>query len=271
VGHRAVAATIASVIVFTTMLLANAAVYSAENSYLGASNLSAAQLQEHNYALLFVGLSSFSSLAKAQSFLQSTPMDCSSPQPYLDSLAGSQGSEGKNQSVWYSVESSWSYAAESGFASAPGDALLPAQFDGYSGGDLNLQVTTNVDETFAGGLPSLSAQSIEVVHIPVQPLRAASQCLSALSELRAALSTVHSCNSAVVSQYVSLARTRSAVLGSFDAGASTSTVGGRCVVSYWVTTTETGLQGVSGAFQWTVFGSGSLSTLSPPVSVPFET
>src|SRR5580658_2689809 len=107
------------------MLLANAAVYSAENSYLGASNLSAAQLQEHNYATLFVGLSSFSALAKAQSFLQSTPMDCSSPQPYLDSLVGSQGSEGKNQSVWYSVESSWGYAAASG--SGTGDALLPAQ------------------------------------------------------------------------------------------------------------------------------------------------
>ncbi|MDA4136189.1 MAG: hypothetical protein OK449_04210 [Thaumarchaeota archaeon] len=256
--RRAVAATIASVIVFTTMLLANAAVYSAENSYLGASNLSAAQLQEHDYSILFVGLSSFSTLAKTQSFLQSTPMDCSSPQPYLDSLSGSDGSGGKNQSVWYSVESSWSYVSASG--SAQGDALLPTQFDGFSGGDLNLQVTTRVNETFVGGLPSFSAQSVEVVHLPVQPLRAASQCLSALSELRIALSTVHSCNSAVVNQYVALARTRSAVLGSFDAGASTSTVGGHCVVSYWVMTTETGLQGVSGAFQWTVFGSGSLST-----------
>jgi len=39
-----------------------------------------------------------------------------------------------------------------------------------------------------GGLPSFSAQFVEVVHLSVAPLHAASECLSALSELRGVLS-----------------------------------------------------------------------------------
>jgi hypothetical protein len=257
-GRRAVAATIASVVVFTTMLLANAVVYSAENSYLGATALSSAQLQEHDYASVLVGLSSYSSLAKAQSFLQATPMDCSSSQAYLDSLTGTQGVEGKNQSIWYSSASSWGYVSAS--VSVRGDALLPSQFDGYSQGDLNLQVVTGVNETFVGGLPSYSVQDVEVVHLSVQPQLMAARCLSALSELGNALSTVQSCSSSGLVGAVSLAQTRSPILGSFEAGAAADTVAGRCVVDYWVTTTQTGIQGVSGTFQWTVFDSGSLST-----------
>jgi hypothetical protein len=240
------------------MLLANAVVYSAENSYLSATTLSSAQLQEHDYASVLAGVASYSSLASTQSILQSTPMDCSSSQAYLDSLGGTQDVKANNQSIWYSETSSWGYASAP--VSPRSDALLPSQFDGYTEGDLNLQVITGVNETFAGGLPSYAIQDIEVVHLSIQPQRMATQCLSALSDLRSALLTVHSCDSSVVIRDVSLVQARSPIFGSFEAGASTSTVAGRCTVDYWVTTTQTGIQGVSGTFQWTVFGSGSLSS-----------
>jgi hypothetical protein len=256
--RSAVAATIASVVVFTTMLLANAAIYSAQNSYQGALTLSAAQSQERSYASVLFGISSYASLARTQSFLQSTPMDCSDSQSYLDSLSGSQSGDENNQSVWYSARSSWGYVAAP--ASAQDDSFLPLQFDGYSVGDLNLEVVTAVNETFAGGLPSYSVQHLDVVHIEVQPQRMASQCLTALSELRSALSVAQSCNSSAIVRIISLARIGSPSLGAFEAGASASGIGGHCVVDYWVRTTQTGIQGVSGTFQWTVFASGSLST-----------
>jgi hypothetical protein len=245
------------VVLFTTMLLANAALYSAEDSYSGAVGLSSAQQQERDYASVLVGLSSYSSLAWTQHFLQNTPMDCSSAQSYLASMSGGVSRSDDNQSDWYSVKSSW------GFVSAPvsslHDPLLPAQFDGYSAGDLNILVRTDLNETFVGGLPSYSAQYLETVHLPVQPVLAASQCLTALSDLKAEFSTLRSCTVTAVDQDVSLVRA-SAGLGASEAGASFRAVGAHCLLTYWVRITQTGIQGVSGTFQWTVFASGSLST-----------
>lgn len=265
--RRGVAATIASVVVFTTMLLANTAVYAAQNGYLSAVTISGAQVQERELAVVLVGLSSYSSLAFTQSFLQSTPMDCTSPGPYLAAVAGSGTQISEDQGIDYGVSSSWSYVPAP--VSERSDALLPSQFVGYGEGDLNLRVVTVVNESFAGGLPSYSVQYVEVVHIPVHLQVIVSACLSALSEIRSALSTLASCDASAVEQALSVAKARSVAPSSFEDGASASSAAGRCFVSYWVTTTQTGIPGVSGAFQWTVSGSGSLSTLPVPVSPPF--
>jgi hypothetical protein len=268
-GRRAVAATIASVVVFTTLLLANAVFFSAENSYLSATNLSSAQLQERDYAPVIVGLSAYDSLARTQSFLQSTPMDCSSSQAYLAALSGDQSVQGRNQSVWYSANASWAYASDT--PQAVGDALLPSQFNGYSAGDLNLRVSTSVNESFVGGLPSYSIQEDEVVHLSVQPQQAAAECLSALSALRSAVSTAQSCNSSLIARDVSSAQARPGLMGSFTGGASVGPTAKGCMVDYWVTMTQTGVQGVSGTFPWTVFGSGSLSLSPLAISDPSAT
>jgi hypothetical protein len=268
-GRRAVAATIASVVVFTTLLLANAVFFSAENSYLSATNLSSAQLQERDDASLILGLSAYDSLARTQSFLQSTPMECSSSQSYLAALSGDWSADERNQSVWYSADASWAYASES--PPAVGNALLPSQFNGYSAGDLNLLITTSVNESFVGGLPSYSIKEDEVVHLSVQPERVAAECVSALSALRGALSIGRSCNASLIAGDVSSAQARSALTGSFTGGASVSPAARGCVVDYWVTMTQTGVQGVSGTFPWTVFGSGSLSLLLPAISDPSAT
>jgi hypothetical protein len=264
-GRRAVAATIASVVIFTSMLLANAVLFSAENSYLGSSSSSSAQLQERTYASVLAGIMSYSSLADAQSFLQSTPMDCSSSASYLASLAGSRAIGGDNQSIWFTATSSWYYSPVS--SSLFGDALLPAQFNGYSDDGLDIHVITTVNETLAGGLPSYSTQFSQVVHLSAPVQLVASQCISLLSELSRSLLAIGSCNSSAVAQAVSSVQAGSAGPDAFQVGASVGPVaaGGsptappHCVIDYWVRTTLTG-QGVSGAFQWTVFGLGSLST-----------
>ena len=264
-GRRAVAATLASVVIFTMMLVANAAVYSSENGYLASVRLSSVQVAEVDYATLLEGSSAYDSLAQTQSFLQSTPMDCSSWQSYLGSISGSATSGGTEQSVSYSSASSWSYASVP--SSLPGTTLLASQFDGYSSGELNIEISTEVSETYLGGLPSYSAHDTQVVHLGVQPEAAAAGCLSALSDLKSVLSSTVSCNSSLVAEQVSQALARYPALSSYDAGASASLEGDGCFVNYWVRTSLVGA-GVSGAFEWTVFGDGSLSTAVPPVPTP---
>ncbi len=245
------------------MLVANTAIYSSQQGYLSSARLGSAQIQETGYASVLAAASTFSALAQVQSFLQSTPMDCSNSQAYLASIGGTSSHEGTEQDVSYAEGSSWEYLQTA--STSPGNSLISDQFDGYVPGDLNIEVTTAVSETYLGGLPAYSTHSVGVLHIDIQPETMAAQCVSALGDLRDGLFSLSSCNSSLISQQLSLARTRYPLLGSFETGASASVIAGRCSVSYWVRTSQAGT-GVSGTFEWTVVGSGSLETAAPVVS-----
>jgi hypothetical protein len=257
--RHGVAATIASVVIFTTLILANSVLFSVENSYLGSRDQTSAEVQERGVATLLTGVSAYSSLSSAQSFIETNVMSCSSPGSYLASLTGNTALTGDEGSVAYSESSGWTYVA--GSAPQPGDHLLPSQFDGYDSDGLNIQVETDINETFAGGLPTYSGHTMEVVHIPVQPYSIASECLTVLGTLRSELSNATSCDPSsfagpVAEVDASFVRTNL----DLQAGASVvSTSNGTCQVDYWVRMTQSGIQGVSAAFQLRAFGSGSLS------------
>lgn len=250
------------------MLMANAVVYSSQQGYLDSVRMGSAQVQESEYASILSAASGFSVLAEVQSFLQSTPMDCSTWQAYLASIVGTSSDAGSEQGISYSAGSSWTYLQRA--STSPGDSLIPREFDGYVPGDLNVEVTMALTETYVGGLPSYSTQNTEALHIDVQPETMATECLSALSELRDGLSSLASCNSSLISQALSLARTTYSLLGSLATGASASVAAGRCMVSYWVRMSQAGT-GVSGTFEWTAVGSGSVETGAPIVSPPSAT
>jgi hypothetical protein len=268
-SRRAVAATLVSVIVFTSLLFANAALYAAGSTYLSSAVLSASQQRESNYATLLFGLSAYSALAYAQGYLQNHSFDCSTPESsYLDSLGGSESVGGANQGIEYSVDASWGYApgsGEIGVRDGPAASQSMIQpFAGYSGGALNLEVVTNINETLLGGLPAYGVGGTEDVHLPILLDATVSLCTSALSELRESLSSLPSCNASSVNEALALLRFENPDLDSVEMGASAQQSpaldgAGRCVVQYWVTITEEGIQGVSGTFDWTALGSGSLS------------
>jgi hypothetical protein len=89
-------------------------------------------------------------------------------------------------------------------------------------------------------------------------------------DLSAALSSLEYCNSSGVGTALARADSTYPILDSSSVGASATLQPSGCSVDYWVTTTETGLEGVSGPFQLTVVGEGSLSISetsgSPPSS-----
>jgi hypothetical protein len=252
-GRRAVAATLVSFLVFTTMLLANSALYSAESSSLGAAVLSTTQIREHQYGQILVGLSDYDALATVQSYLRSNSLDCNSAQEYLDSLAGSQRGSGADEGIGYTTAASWSYAGVT--AAGAGTAFL-SQFGGYVTGALNLEVMASVQENFDGALPSYSSEGTQVVHLPVPLDATISLCLAALSDLGGALSALPYCNSTAVDSAIDQVRSGHPSLDSFTLTATASPLAAGCEIEYLVTTTLTGLEGVSGTFPWTVSAAG---------------
>ena len=264
-GRRAVAATLVSFVIFTTLLLANAALFASENSSLGAVVLSAAQVRERAFGGILVGLSAYESLEGAQAYLHSNPLDCTSPQHFLESMVGSQRDSGEEGAVTYAAATTWSYAQ--GAPAGDGSESL-REFGGYEPGDLNLEISTAVVESYDGDLPAYSFQSIQTAHLPVPLNSTISLCLTALSDLSAALSSLEYCNSSGVGTALAGADSTYTNLDSYSVGASATPQPSGCSVDYWVTTTETGLEGVSGPFQLTVVGEGSLSTSEPSGSPP---
>jgi hypothetical protein len=265
VGRRGVAATLVSFLVFTALLLANAALYSSANSGLRASVTSAEQVRESALGGVLTGLSTYDALVGAQGYMQSNPLDCSSPQQYLGSMAGSLQGSGSEDGIEFATRTSWAYIQDqSGGAGSP----YLRQLSGYQPGELNLEVVFALNETYNGGLPSYSTVTEVAAHLPVPVPSLVSGCLAALSDLRSALFGLSDCNSSGVDSALDLSVARYPLLASYSVGAAATPGASGCAVSYWVTTVVGGLEGVSGAFQLTVRGEGSLVTEGSPESSP---
>lgn len=262
--RRGVAATIVSFVVFTSLVLANSVLYSTADSSLDATLLSAVQVDERTTAVVLEGTSAFGALSSVQAYLQSNPLDCSSPLPYLDGLAGSAAAEGSDGGVSYETRTTWTYSSNPLSGEDP-EALSP--FGGGSPGDLNLTVSVSVEESYEGGLPTYSTGAVESAHLPVGLSSAISLCQSALSYLAESLSSLQSCNSTGVEEALSSADSLYPALDSFSLAASAAQTQNGCFVTYSVMTAlaETG---VLGQFQWSVGGEGSLETSVQPVSPP---
>jgi hypothetical protein len=255
-GRRAVAATLVSVIFFSTLLLANAAVYAADGSYLSSAVLTSAQQRESGYASLLAGVSSFSSLSAAEGYLSSHPLDCSSEATYLGSMGGSDSVSGEDQGVDYTMSTTWTYVADG----PTGDNLtVLGPFGGYSIGALNLLVTTKIGENILGGLPSYDGQEQHTVHLPIALEGLTSLCLSTLSLMRRSLSSLPSCNSSSVQEALDSVAASYPYLRSVDMGGSAQVSGGVCSVDYWLTIAQS-YDGVSGTSDWSVFGDQTFST-----------
>lgn len=264
--RRGVAATLTAVIVFTALLFANAALYSAGSTYLSASELSAVQAREFDLAPLLVGLVSVSSLSTAQSYLESHPMDCSSSiESYLSPLTQSSSSAGADHGIEYSMVDSWGYSEsdQSGGDRYVSISSTLGSFDGFSSGELNLFVSASLNETEDGGLPLYQVNDTVTVHLPVEVEDEVGLCRSALSALGTALESLKECNSTGVEAVISYLRAEEEGLQGISMGASaqrelTLAGLGGCEVDYWVSLTEPGIEGVSGSFDWSLQGSGSL-------------
>ncbi len=260
-ARKAVAATLASLVLFTSLVVADATILSAQDNLASSAQLSSVESRELVVGRYLAGSASLQALASVQAYLSSSPARCDDLQQYLGSISASSSLSGEDSGIAYSANISVAKAPPSLWPQ--GDNLtIVAPFAGSVPGSLDLRSSLSLKEVGGGGLVSLERHEAHLLHISISPDSASSLCASALGSLASALSHP-SCNAtstgaAFESVVPRLAEDASAV--GFTLAAGWGFVGGAaggCSVAYWVTLVEPGVQGVTGSFDWTVRGSGT--------------
>jgi hypothetical protein len=257
-ARKAVAATLASVVLFTVLIVADATVMSAQDNL--ASSAQTAQIESRELMLeeSLAGGVSLQALAQVQGYLSSNPAPCDDMPQYLESIMASSTSSGEDSGIAYSASATIREAPASLDSALADNLTMDAPFAGEVPGALNLQESLSVNEMGGGGSVSLERNETHALNLPIKVDSASSLCASTLGLLRAALSR-SPCNAteeqiafeAVLPEVVQEA----AALGfTLTAGWSQS---GACSVTYWFTLVEPGVAGATGDFDWTVRGSGT--------------
>ncbi len=255
-ARKAVAATLASVLLFTALVVADSTIMTAEDNLLSGAQVSHVESRELLLGRALAGSSSLQVLAQVQGYLASHAADCSSMQQYLNSISVRYSTSGEDSGILFTANASGVRAPPGAPQQTEDNLTLDAPFSGYATGDLNILTLVHVDEAGGGGAVLRQKGEAHILHIPIHPDAASSLCASALASLETALSR-SSCNATLAQAAFdtilpSLVRQAASLGFSLTAG-----WGGGCPSSYWVTLVEPGVGGVTGDFDWTVHGAGT--------------
>jgi len=262
-ARKAIAATLASVLLFTALVAADATMMTAEDNLAASAQTAHIESKEQVLSEYSLGAASMQVLARVQSNLSSSIADCADLGQYLGSISAAGSVFGDVGGITFSSTAKAAAASAATLAQGPesDNLTIVAPFSGYDSGALNLQVALSVNEVGGGGTVSLERHEVHVLHLPISSDSASSLCSSSLGALGAALSG-RSCNASsaqaafesVVPQLVEQA----AVRGFFLAAGWQPGVSG-CSSTYWIMLVELGVEGVTGSFDWAVRGSGATS------------
>jgi hypothetical protein len=257
-ARKAVAATVASVLLFTALVVADATTMVAQDNLAASAQISLVESQELVLGRSLAGSTSVQALSQIQAYLASNPADCGSIPRYLASISAASSASGEDKGIAYVANTSASEAPTDGPAGPRGDNLtLLARFAGALPGALNLQAKVSVDEVGGGGSVSLERHELHLLNIPLSPDSASSLCAVSLDALASALRS--SCNATLAQaafDSVLQALVEEAGARGFELTAGWGQ-NAACSATYWVTLVEPGVEGVTGRFDWTVLGSGT--------------
>jgi hypothetical protein len=262
-ARKAIAATLASVLLFTALVAADATMMTAEDNLATSAQTAHIASREQVLSDYSLGAASMQVLARVQSNLSSRIADCGDLGQYLGSISAAGSVDGEAAGITFSstAEAAASPAALPAQVQLSDNLTIVAPFSGYHPGTLNLQVALRVSEVGGGGTVSLERHEVHVLHIPISPDSASSLCSSSLGAVRAALSG-RSCNAssaqAAFESVVPQLAEEAAARGFFLAAGWQPGDSG-CSSTYWVMLVELGVEGVTGSFDWAVRGSGATS------------
>jgi hypothetical protein len=258
-ARKAVAATLASVVLFTVLLVSDATVMSAQDNLASSAQTSFVVSREQLLDQSLAGSASLHVLAEVQEYLSSNAAECDNMPRYLESIFASSSVSGEDSGIAYSVNAT-AVPVPASLQTESGDNLtIVAPFSGDLPGGLNLLAATSVKEVGGGGSVSFEKHETHVLNLPISLDSGSSLCASTLGSLASALSR-SPCNAtseqaafyAVLPGLVEQA----AALG-FDLTAGWGLGGDACSAAYWVTLVEPGVVGLTGSFDWSLQGSGT--------------
>ena len=186
-ARKAVAATLASVVLLTVLVVADATVMSAQENLASSAQTSHLESRELLLEESLAGGVSLQVLAQVQGYLSSNPAECDSLPQYFGSIFASSASSGEDSGIAYSANAT---AAE---APAPqavesDNLTIVAPFAGGVPGVLDLREDLSVKEVGGGGSVSLQREETHTLNLPVEVDSASSLCASTLASLGAVLS-----------------------------------------------------------------------------------
>src|ERR1700693_5677529 len=100
-ARKAVAATLASVLLFTALVVADSTITGAQDNLASSAQLSHIESRELTMSEALAGSSSVHVLAQIQSYLASTPAECDGLQQYLGSLSAASSISGEDGGISY--------------------------------------------------------------------------------------------------------------------------------------------------------------------------
>lgn len=255
-ARKAVAATLASVVLLTVLVVADATVMTAQDNLAASAQASNIESRELLLERSLAGSVSLEVLAQVQGYLSSNHADCADLPQYFASIAASSSASGEDSGIAYEANATASWAPTS---AAAGDNLtLLAPFDGHVPGNLGLTEALRVREVGGGGSVSLARLETHDLNVPIGVSSASSLCASTTGALAAALSA-SPCNSTVEQEAFDatmpgLVENASGLGFDLTAGWGYASA---CSVTYWFTLVEPGVEGATGGFDWAVLGSGT--------------
>jgi hypothetical protein len=259
-ARKAVAATLASVVLLTVLVVADATAMSAQDNLASTALASRIEARELLLDQSLAGSVSLQVLAQVQGYLSSHPAECDGLPQYAGSISASSASSGEDSGISYAANATASEAPASPLESPQRDNLtVVAPFAGGVPGALNLQEVLSVKEVGGGGSVSLERSEAHTLNLPIKVESASSLCASTLGSLAAALSR-SPCNSTLEQDAFDAmlpGLREDASAQGFTLAAGWGSGGAACSATYWVTLVEPGVAGLTGSFDWTVRGSGT--------------
>ena len=261
-ARKAVAATLASVVLFTVLVVADATVMSAQDNLASTAQASHIESRELLMEQSLAGSVSLQVLTQAQGYLSSNPAGCDTLSQYAGAISAAGASSGEDSGIAYAANATASEApasSSSSLVSPQRDNLtIVAPFAGDVPGALDLQEVLSVKEVGGGGSVSLERTETHTLNLPIKIDSASSLCAMTLGSLATALSR-SPCNATLKQDAFDAVlpglREDAAALG-FTLAAGWVSGGAGCSATYWVTLVEPGVAGATGSFDWTVRGSG---------------
>lgn len=257
--RKAVAASIASTIIFSSLIVSNFVVYlgSAENFRL--VSLATEERAYSAQATLVTGLSMLDLIDGAQELLSSSHYGCSNA---TDAIARAIGSE------VVSLDSgglhSYATLSPAPDENSADDFALLQPFNGSKRGMTDLEAAVLVQGAAPDASVSYYDSAQHLLNLPLRLQSLTEHCVEAEAEFSAALSSLGSlmCNSTVlegVAPQVAASLSESASADGLALSVSYFISSAQpCRVSYWITAQQQGIAGPEGVFTFTEEESGCL-------------
>lgn len=257
-ARKAIAASLAAVVLLSVLVVADAAVVSGQDnlaSYSQASRLESRVLLLERYS---AGVASMLALMHVDDYLASNPAECGAISGYVGGISASASFSGVDSGVSFAADAAAAPEAGSPGLGGVDNLTTLAPFSGYRDGALNLKTLIVLNESSPAGSVSLQKREAHTLNVPVWLDSASSLCASSLSGLGSALAR-SPCNStleqgAFEAALPGLTAAASARGFTLTAGWSPASA---CSAGYWITLIERGVPGATGSFDWTVRGHGT--------------